>query len=307
MAKLQRITLFLTLSTILLCCTTTFAQQQRPQRPKPTHANVSYGAHERNVVDFYQAESISPTPVLFYFHGGGFRQGDKGGVNRQVYDLCMENGISMAAANYRLTGTDPYPAQMHDCARALQFVRSKAKEWNIDAERFVAFGGSAGAGISLWLGFHDDMADPNSDDPVARQSTRLRAAIGLQAQCTYDSRVIRKIIPGNAWDEPALKPLFGLPANWDWNKETVSKKLSDLIIDASSITHLTPDDPPVFVYHRNEQDVPGNIHHGNFGRHLKKVMDGMGLDCTRSMTEEYKDKEAHYPAVFRFAQKHLRK
>jgi acetyl esterase/lipase len=39
--------------------------------PKPTFENVSYGPHERNVLDFYQAKSEKPTPVLFFIHGGG--------------------------------------------------------------------------------------------------------------------------------------------------------------------------------------------------------------------------------------------
>jgi len=63
-----------------------------------------------------------------------------------------------------------------DAARALQFVRSKAAEWNIDKTRIGATGGSAGACSSLWLAFHDDLADPKSSDPVARESTRLLCA-----------------------------------------------------------------------------------------------------------------------------------
>ncbi|MEO2047672.1 MAG: hypothetical protein ABGX16_13990 [Pirellulales bacterium] len=56
---------------------------------------------------------------------------------------------------------------MHDAARALQLVRSKATEWNIDKQRIGASGGSAGACSSLWLAFHPDMANPASSDPVA--------------------------------------------------------------------------------------------------------------------------------------------
>jgi acetyl esterase/lipase len=59
---------------------------------------------------------------------------------------------------------------MHDGARAVQYLRSRAKEWNLDPARVAATGGSAGAGISLWLAFHADLADPKSKDPVARQS-----------------------------------------------------------------------------------------------------------------------------------------
>jgi hypothetical protein len=58
----------------------------------------------------------------------------------------------------------------------VQFLRMKAKEWNLDPKRFALSGNSAGAGISLWLAFHDDMADPTDKDPIARESTRLWCA-----------------------------------------------------------------------------------------------------------------------------------
>jgi acetyl esterase/lipase len=86
------------------------------------------------------------------------------------------------AINYRLIGkhtqgvTPPVKAPLHDAARALQFVRSKARVWNIDKERIGAAGTSAGACSSLWLAYHDDLADPQSKDPVARESTRLGAS-----------------------------------------------------------------------------------------------------------------------------------
>ena len=278
---------------------------QRPQLPTPTEANVSYGPHERNMVDFWKAESEEPTPVLVFFHGGGFRNGDKSGANGMLLRLCLESGISCAAANYRLSGHALYPAQMHDSARAVQFLRSKVEEWNIDPEHFAAYGGSAGAGISFWLAFHEDMADPESEDPVAQQSTRLTCAIGLQAQCTYDPRVIKEIVPGRAYQDGALKPLYGLPAEWDWDTAEVSEELSALLEDASPIAHLTEDDPPVFVYHRENQDVPGNIHHANFGRHLKKEMDALGIECTHKMSTDYEEGQGHFQDVFEFAKRHF--
>lgn len=147
----------------------------------PTHADVPYGKHERQVIDFYQAKSDTPTPLVFYIHGGGWQGGSKTGFNVKPY---LEVGISVAAINYRYVknGIDdkvepPVKAPLHDAARALQFVRSKAKEWNIDKVRIGATGGSAGGCSSLWLAFHDDLADPKSEDPIARESTRLYCAV----------------------------------------------------------------------------------------------------------------------------------
>src|ERR1043165_9459952 len=48
--------------------------------PAPTAADVHYGPHERNVLDFWKAPSEQPTPLVVYIHGGGFVAGDKSGV-----------------------------------------------------------------------------------------------------------------------------------------------------------------------------------------------------------------------------------
>jgi len=98
----------------------------------------------------------------------------------------------VAAANYRLTDTAPYPAQMHDCARALQFLRSTRRSTTSIHAR-GATGGSAGAGISEWLAFHDDLADPDNEDEVLRQSTRISCAVVYAAQSSYDPRFHREL------------------------------------------------------------------------------------------------------------------
>src|SRR5690606_33445327 len=136
--------------------------------------------------------------------------GDKRGVPPGLLRGCLDAGISVASINYRLSHQAPFPAPMEDGARAIQFLRSKAEELGINPDRIGASGGSAGAGISLWVGFHDDLADPDGDDPVGRQSSRLAGMAVLGAQTTYDPRVIATIVGGRAHEHPALKPFFGL-------------------------------------------------------------------------------------------------
>src|SRR6516225_12331585 len=113
---------------------------------KPTHRDVHYGPYDRNLLDFWQAESKKPTPVLVSIHGGGFLGGDKG-VNSQLLKQCLASGISVAAITYRFSSQAIAPASFQDGARAIQFLRFKAKDWNIDPSRIAATGGSAGAGI----------------------------------------------------------------------------------------------------------------------------------------------------------------
>ncbi len=130
---------------------------------KPTQANVKYGPAERNVLDFYQAKSEQPTPLAIYIHGGGFVGGNKNVAPAQI-KMFHNAGISLAAIHYRFVDGKEviFPAPQHDGARAVQFLRSKAKEWNIDPKRVACYGGSAGAGISMWLGLHEDLADPKT-------------------------------------------------------------------------------------------------------------------------------------------------
>ena len=99
---------------------------------------------------------------------------------------------------------------MHDGARAIQFLRLHANEWNLDKTRIAATGGSAGAGLSLWIAFHDDLADPMSDDPILRESTRISAVGVFGAQTTYDPRVVARLIGEPATRHGLFEPLVGL-------------------------------------------------------------------------------------------------
>jgi acetyl esterase/lipase len=273
--------------------------------PAPTHANVPYGDHERHVLDFWSAKTDAPSPLFVWIHGGGFRAGDKGSIPGDLLAQCLEAGISCASINYRLSQHAPYPAQMHDSARAIQFLRSKAGEWNIDPKRMAAGGASAGSGISQWIGYHDDLARPDSPDPVARQSTRLCCVVPINMQSTYDPRDIKRLIPGEAYKHPALVPFFGRPEGWDWDTGEVDEALDALLKDASPINHLTADDPPAFVLQYARSNTVGNIHHPNFGKHLRQSMDKLGIECVFRMDTDYDSISAAYADMVKFMQKHF--
>lgn len=252
-----------------------------PNRPKPTHANVSYGPHARNVLDLYLAQSDRPTPLVIHIHGGGFVGGDKEGVSAGVIARFHKAGVSVASINYRFVTTAPFPAPQEDAARAVQFLRSKAQEWNLDPQRFAAYGGSAGAGLSLWLGFHDDLADPDSSDPVLRQSSRIQAVGSFGGQSTYDPNVIKDWIGGRAYEHPSIYLCYGISSINDIRKP----ELQPLYDQVSAIKHLTTDDPPVYMFY-NEPDAPlpensrpgQGIHHPIFGHKLKAEMDKLKVE-----------------------------
>ncbi len=261
----------------------------RPQRQGrrgrvPTESNVRYGEHERHVLDLYKAEGDAPTPVFIWIHGGGFRAGSKDRVNPALLEPLLNSGTSVVSINYRLSQHAIAPACFLDGAKAVQFVRSRADEWGLDPRRVAVGGGSAGAGISGWIAFRDDMADPDSDDPVARQSTRVSCAFVMQAQTAYDPRFIREHIPGRAWTDPPLEQLFGIDSDELDELPEEKYKLFEL---CSPINHLSADDPPIMLSYNGsadpaeaEQSIGKGIHHPIFGLKLKEKADELSVPCT---------------------------
>jgi acetyl esterase len=290
----------------------TNARRNNQQRPKPTRSDVAYGPHDRNVLDLYLANSQSPTPLIVYVHGGGFVGGNKNSISPVMINAAHRNGISVAALHYRfVNGEDVlFPAPQHDCARAIQFLRSKADQWSLDPQRFACYGDSAGAGISMWLGFHNDLAQPESDDPIARQSTRIVAIGTMGGQGTYDPIKIKDLIGGRAWEHPSILKVYGLKSAE--NALHPSKDLQSLYDEASAITHLTADDPPLFMVY-SEPDIvpppesrPGQfIHHPNFGKQLKTKMDKLGIENIYVHTPEAKGRNLEME-MFEFFKKHFK-
>jgi len=262
--------------------------QNKNPLPTPTHANVKYGDHELQAFDIWivdPKEKSAATPLCIFIHGGGFRGGDKSRIQGAIIQRFLDNGISFVSMNYRLTdgGKYPYPAAMHDCVRGLQLIRSRATEWKIDPEKIACYGGSAGAGISLWIALHDDLADPESDDPVARQTTRILAAGTMNGQSTYDIRTFREWfgVPDLSRDAP-LVDFYAMKEGETFDTPRVAK----LAEQASPITHLTKDDPPVFMfYSRQNSKVTSNtdhatwVHHPLLGLKLQEAMKKLNLEC----------------------------
>jgi acetyl esterase len=263
-------------------------------KPRPDFGNMRYGPHERNVLDLWKAKPSGgldvATPVVIFFHGGGFRSGDKSSVPAGLLSRCLEAGISVASANYRLSHTAPYPAPMLDGARAIQFMRSKAKELGIDPARIAGSGSSAGAGIALWVAFHDDLADPQSPDPVARQSSRL-TCVGVDgAQTSYDPRFIKALIGGRAHEHPALPLFYGISSESDRDSPRVHK----LYEEASPLNHVSADDPPAILFYAEPKGPlpaeakPGQgIHHPRFGEALKAQLDPLKIECILNHSSDY--------------------
>jgi hypothetical protein len=251
--------------------------------PAPNFANVRYGPYARNVFDLWLPKRSEPAPLVLFIHGGGFRGGDKSGVAANTVRAYLAAGWALAAINYRLTDTAPAPAAYLDCARALQHLRYHAKQWRLDPKRVASTGSSAGAGTSLWLAFHDDLAEPQSRDLIARESTRLTCVAVMNAQSSYDPRYAEEIgIPRPNFERhDFFLPFYGIT-----REEIDTPKAHERYTMAAPVTYLTRDDPPVMIRYNHPNATVTSatslgliVHHPLFGISLKRRMDALNIEC----------------------------
>jgi pimeloyl-ACP methyl ester carboxylesterase len=282
---------------------------------KPSFDNVKYGENERNVFDIWLADSETPTPLAVFIHGGGFKGGSKEKLKVEKIAALLDAGISVAAINYRFVTTDPLPTAHHDARRAIQFMRSKADEWNIDTNRVAAFGGSAGAQICMWLAYSDDMADATSDDPVERESTRLLcvATAGGQTSAERDFYIdnILPLMGENVPIEVLVKSFNGENDPEEirmkmWGADSL-EEVDEATRKCSALRLISPDDPPIFMSYGMAPDAkkPSGdkdrlrgwlIHHVVFGTNLKEKADELGVEADLS----YPGSGSKYPSDVAF-------
>ena len=134
----------------------------------------------------------------------------------QTLRQLLDAGISVAALHYRLVSQAPLPAAQDDCQHTIQFLRTKANAWHIDKSRVGALGGSAGAQLCMYRAFHDEMADPDSDDLVERESARLTCVATNGGQTTMDAKWWMEHIPGYKTPHRDFCESFGVKLKRRW-------------------------------------------------------------------------------------------
>lgn len=249
------------------------------------YTDVKYGAHSQNAFDIWLAKSKQPTPLVIFIHGGGFEKGDKTNIKPLYMVALLDSGISVASINYRFYNQDSLGILgcLKDSKYCLQFIRYHSKKYNIDKKRIACYGKSAGAGTSLWLAFHDEMADATSTDPVLRESTRLACAGALNTQSTYDRDRWSNIIGLNKSDSARLMYV-------DRKFVFRGEKGKTIRAELDFLEQMSADDPPIFIYNEQVGGVPmigvpvkeanSRIgHHPLHAKKLKEKADQVGIEA----------------------------
>ncbi len=160
--------------------------------------DLAYGeAHARQRLDLYlpEGEVEGGHPVIIWIHGGGWTTGNKSQCLALPF---LRQGFAVASINYRLSQHAPWPAQIEDCHLAVSWLRAQAERFNLDPERFGAFGASAGGHLSVLLG--TTSGPPTGAD--AELPTRGKPAV--QAVCNVFGPSDLSLFIGQGGEAPGM-------------------------------------------------------------------------------------------------------
>jgi len=169
-----------------------------------------------------------PFPGVLVVHGGSWQRGDRERMTA-ISERLAERGYVAVSIDYRLAPEHRFPAQLHDCQAAVRWMRANAARLRIDPARIAGFGYSAGGhlvGLLATTDFADGLDDATG---TPDNDTRLQAAVLGAAPID-----LRRFPPNRTFDRFLGASLDERP---------------DVYAMASPITFVTPDDPPMFLYH----------------------------------------------------------
>ncbi|MCF7957972.1 MAG: alpha/beta hydrolase [Phycisphaerae bacterium] len=175
--------------------------------------------------------------------------------------ILLDRGYTIFAVVHGCVPRYTIPEYYSDIRRAIRFIRHNASSYGIDPERIGISGASAGGIISLMMGSTAMAGDPNANDPVERESTRIQA-VG----CFYPASNLYRFNDTGESAIPVATRHNHLAAYkfCDFDPKdnvyvpiTDKKRIHELLVAYSPITHVTADDAPtLIVYGDKDALVP---------------------------------------------------
>lgn len=219
------------------------------------------GGHGRQRFDLHLPAGCGTggLPLVVWIHGDTWRDGSRSDC---PVTWLVDDGYAVASIGYRLSDTAAFPAQLDDCRAAVADIERNAEVWGIDRERICVAGVGAGGHLAALVGLS---APP-----------RVAAVCAISAPAHLTTL-------GPEHDRPssAASLLIGGPL----------PEFREAAQQASPLTHVSADDPPVLVvHHRIDPSVPADQ-----ATRLDAALRAAGCDSTLLLLEG----EGHRPAIGR--------
>lgn len=221
-----------------------------PDVPRET---LTYATHDGRALrlDLYGGrEASTPRPLLLIIHGGSWRSGDRTQLPSMAKRMAHA-GYAVAAMDYRLAPTHPFPAAYDDVRAAVDYLREHAPELGIDAERVVLYGRSAGGHLAL-------LAAYRWQAPFVRGVVALYPPTDLEYSWHHPTNprvldthgTLRGFLGGGPDESPTLN------ARYD---------------DASPYAHVSADSPPTLLIHGGRDELVRPRHSERLAQRLGEL------------------------------------
>jgi len=210
--------------------------------------DLEYGrANNRALLlDLYLPENHDkPLPLIIWIHGGAWMAGSKDDPSPALQ--FTREGYALAHVGYRLSQEAKFPAQIQDCKAAVRWLRANTAKYNLDPNRFVAWGGSAGGHLVALLGTTRGVAELEGDDNDLKESSRVQAVVDWCGPTDFlHIGDAESDIAHNGPDSPGSRLIGGPLLD---NKDRASK--------ASPVAYVSKDAPPFLIMHGDrDRTVP---------------------------------------------------
>lgn len=187
---------------------------------------------------YYPLAACGPVPAVVYIHGGGWYSGDKTtGAGQDDIPTLVSRGYAVAAINYRLAPRYKFPDQIEDAKCAIRFLRATAATYGIDPMHIGVMGDSAGGHLAALLGVTSNNAMFEGSGGYANQSSRVEAVVDMFGPADLTLTFERDL-------SLHMEHVFGTS---DYN--------SQIIKEASPVTHVSSDAPPFLIIHGEMDDT----------------------------------------------------
>jgi acetyl esterase/lipase len=189
--------------------------------PYTLHQDLSYGPHERNVVDISVPHGAVRGIILF-IHGGIWMYGGK--ENRPTFLDSFRDRFMVAAMNHRYIDQTVHIGDLEaDVADAVAYIRDFSQQKQLDPGRLIIMGHSSGAHLALLyaykrhgdspipLAFCVDMAGPADMSDIAFlynfKKLRLEKLFYGLAEKGFDYHIVEGDITDEGYSEAGKKAL----------------------------------------------------------------------------------------------------
>lgn len=210
----------------------------------PTYSDLAYASlSDAQKLDLYIPEGAGPFPLVIMIHGGGFMFGDKtDGGGLAGVDQLVSAGYAVASINYRLSSEATYPAQINDAKAAVRFLRATAAKYNLNPDKFAAFGASAGGNLASLLGTTCGVSElEGADLGNADQSSCIQATVDWFGPIDFlkmDEQFAGTSCTAN--HNEASSPESKLVG-------AAIQTVPDLVATTNPMNYITADDTPFFI------------------------------------------------------------